>query len=104
MQELVEGKGHLVVFYPKFHCELNWIEYYWGMAKRFSRDNCEYNFQALRQIVPDALSSVPPKTIAAFFARSQRRMEAYRLGLQYGTEEFKSYTSHRRVKIAEDDM
>ena len=47
MQEVDEGKGHLAAFYPKFHCEINWIEYYWGMAKRFARDNCEYNFGAL---------------------------------------------------------
>ena len=73
-------------------------------AKRYSRDHCEYNFEALRRTVPDALSSVPPRTIAAFHSRCQRRMEAYRLGLNYGTEEFKNYASHRRVRTEEDDM
>ncbi|RPA93698.1 hypothetical protein L873DRAFT_1941720 [Choiromyces venosus 120613-1] len=28
LQEEIEHQGHSVVFYPKFHCELNWIEYY----------------------------------------------------------------------------
>jgi len=74
------------------------------MAKRFARDNCEYNFEALRRIVPEALTSVTPRTIAAFFARCQRRMRAYTLGLKYGTEEFKNYSSHRRVRTEEDDM
>ena len=73
-------------------------------AKWYSRDHCEYNFEALRRTVPDALSSVPPRTIAAFHSRCQRRMEAYRLGLNYGTEEFKNYASHRRVRTEEDDM
>jgi hypothetical protein len=31
--ELIESQGHLVFFYPKFHCELNFIEQCWGCAK-----------------------------------------------------------------------
>ena len=33
LQELVESRGHLCNFYPKYHCELNFIEQYWGAAK-----------------------------------------------------------------------
>jgi hypothetical protein len=98
MQELVESKGHLILFYPKFHCELNWIEYYWGAGKRFCRDNCEYSFAALQQTISDAFDSIKPTTIAAFFARCQRRIDAYRQGFEYGTEEFQTYTSHRRIR------
>jgi len=31
--ELVEYQGHMAFFYPKFHCELNFIEQTWGVAK-----------------------------------------------------------------------
>ena len=31
--ELVESHGHIAFFYPKFHCELNFIEQCWGCAK-----------------------------------------------------------------------
>jgi len=33
LQELVESCSHLCDFYPKYHCELNFIEQYWGVAK-----------------------------------------------------------------------
>ena len=33
LQEIIEDAGHTPTLYPKFHCELNWIEYYWGRCK-----------------------------------------------------------------------
>ena len=35
--ELVESHGHIAFFYPKFHCELNFIEQSWGAAKHHYR-------------------------------------------------------------------
>ncbi|KDN45007.1 hypothetical protein RSAG8_05180, partial [Rhizoctonia solani AG-8 WAC10335] len=34
IQVMIEAAGHKCMFYPKFHCELNPIEMYWGYAKR----------------------------------------------------------------------
>jgi hypothetical protein len=33
LEELIEQRHHLCDFYPKYHCELNFIEQYWGTAK-----------------------------------------------------------------------
>lgn len=33
LEELIESRGHICDFYPKFHPELNFIEQYWGLAK-----------------------------------------------------------------------
>ena len=42
-------------FYPKFHCEFNFIE---RRAKWFARENCGFDFEALKAIAPEALASV----------------------------------------------
>jgi hypothetical protein len=33
IETLIEGRGHKYLFLPKFYCELNPIEIYWGYAK-----------------------------------------------------------------------
>ena len=37
VEEKVKSRGHLCMFFPKFHCELNAIEQCWCHAKKFSR-------------------------------------------------------------------
>lgn len=37
VEEKVESRGHLCMFFPKFHCELNAIERCWCHAKKYSR-------------------------------------------------------------------
>ncbi|RPA79191.1 hypothetical protein BJ508DRAFT_363381 [Ascobolus immersus RN42] len=93
------GRGHTVIFYPKFHCELNWIEYYWGAAKRYTRDNCEYSIEGLRSNVPLALLSISSSLIHKFFMRVIRMISAYSKKYRYGSEEYEEivYKSHRRV-------
>ena len=31
--EIIENAGHVCIFFPKFHCELNFIERDWEAAK-----------------------------------------------------------------------
>jgi hypothetical protein len=35
VQEVIEAAGHLCIFLPKFHCELNFIEFFWGAVKKY---------------------------------------------------------------------
>ncbi|KAJ8580768.1 hypothetical protein M405DRAFT_752868 [Rhizopogon salebrosus TDB-379] len=35
VQEIIERAGHLCIFLPKFHCELNFIEFFWGRVKKY---------------------------------------------------------------------
>ena len=97
--ETIEAAGHKCIFYPKFHCELNYIEYFWGAVKRYTRENCDYSWDGLKRTVPEGLASVDLKIIRKFARRAKRYMSAYRLGLTLKTAEYavKKYKSHRRI-------
>jgi hypothetical protein len=76
------------IFYPKFHCELNNIEYYWAALKRYTRENCTYRFFELEKTVRNAMDSVSLKTIRRFADRSKRWTMAYINGLSKEQREF----------------
>jgi hypothetical protein len=77
LEEVIIAAGHRVIFYPKFHCELNFIECFWGAAKRFSRLHCNYSWTGLQRTVPLTLSSVPLTTIRRYVKKAFRYMDAY---------------------------
>ena len=60
LQELVESCGHLCDFYPKYHCELNFIEQYWGAAKlRFHVAGRAMTIDKMEKKVIQCLDDVP---------------------------------------------
>ena len=59
--EIVQ-RGHECLFYPKFHCELNYIEYFWAAVKRYKRENCNYSFSELIIYLFMNVSSLPAMT------------------------------------------
>lgn len=104
VQEVIEAAGHICLILPKFHCELNYIEYFWGTVKRYLRSNCDYTFATLQQNMPLALASIDKLLIRKWQNRMMRWTEAYRDGLsvknaQLRVQAFssKKYTSHRRI-------
>ena len=56
VQKVIEAAGHLCIFLPKFHCELNFIEFFWGAVKRYLCENCDYTFETLKENLPKAIS------------------------------------------------
>jgi hypothetical protein len=104
VQEVIEATGHLCIFLPKFHCELNFIEFFWGAVKKYLCDHCDHTFDTLKENLPKALASVDVKTIRKWEHRTMRWLDAYGSGkgtkeAQLHVKQFSSckYTSHRRI-------
>ena len=103
LSEVVTSKGHLIDYFPKYHCELNPIERVWGRAKATTRKSCDYTLPTLRGAVPKALQDISVSTIRRFFRHAFRYMDAYRprsgrtLTMVQAAFAVKKYTSHRCI-------
>ncbi len=99
IEELIENTRHKCIFFPKFYYELNFIERYWGVAKRHLRENCNYSWKGLQQMVPKSLEFVPLITIRKFLRKCWRYMYLYKKGLSGRLVEYavKKYKSHWRI-------
>jgi hypothetical protein len=101
VDELVGEYGHHAMFLPKFHCEFNFIEMYWGALKYFCRSSCDYFFAALRLTVDEAMDSVSLATIRRFARKCWRYMDAYQQDLYMEVAEWavKKQRSRDRLKV-----
>ncbi len=99
LQQVVQNRGHMCLYLPKFHCELNPIESVWCHSKKHTRGHCNGTIVRLRKIVPESLSLVCDDTIGRFFARCRDFEAAYRNGHTCTSVDaaVKLYKSHRRV-------
>ena len=63
IQKVIEAAGHLCIFLPKFHCELNFIEFLRDAVKKYLWEHFDYTFESLKMNLPKALGSVQLSTI-----------------------------------------
>lgn len=110
LQEVVEGAGHIFELYPKYHCECNWIEMYWGGAKREARLRCDYTFKSLDANLNNFLDKAGGlPQIRRYFRRAMEYIEAYSK-CNDGREVVQSvkkfverkYLSHRKHRVPSD--
>jgi hypothetical protein len=114
LAEICESHGADSIFLPKYHCELNVIEFFWGQAKRYTRDNCQYDFNGLLETVPKAFKTIDVLKMRRWEQRTFRWMDGYERGMGAAeADEFqkslsaraqRDYTLHRRVGAERDQM
>ncbi|KIJ21177.1 hypothetical protein PAXINDRAFT_51730, partial [Paxillus involutus ATCC 200175] len=63
LEKFIDEAGHLCIFLPKFHCELNPIEMYWGWCKYRYREVSKPNFAAAKQAAAEILDSCPVEVL-----------------------------------------
>jgi len=102
LQETIEAAGHQIIYYPSFHCQLNFIEYFWGHTKVYTRAHCGYTVPSLVRTMPLALAQIPDLVVWKYYQRTLQMMDAYRNNMVYDSVDFKRYvytrySSHRRI-------
>ena len=100
VEHYIKRRGHVAIFVPKFHCELNPIERVWGQSKRYCRAYTNFTLPKLREILHPALDSVSVDLIRKYFRKIRDYERAYNEGVKAGREveeAVKKYKSHRRV-------
>ena len=68
VEETIEAAGHIAIFLPKFHCEFNFIEMYWGALKYYCREHCDYSFAKLLPTIEAAMNNVTLASIRRYVA------------------------------------
>ncbi|KAF7319733.1 hypothetical protein MKEN_00755500 [Mycena kentingensis (nom. inval.)] len=100
IETLARDQGSCVLFLPKFHCEVNPIEQYWGHGKRLYRLNPPSSKE--EDVIANALAaldSIPLDAIRKYCNRAWRFTDAYQKGLTGMQAAFagKKYHGHRVV-------
>ncbi|OAX33907.1 hypothetical protein K503DRAFT_869249 [Rhizopogon vinicolor AM-OR11-026] len=85
LETLIKKAGYECIFLPKFHCELNTIEMYWGWCKYRYREVPKKTFEDAKRCAEEQFDACPTEVIRRFIKRSWSFMSAYRLGHRKST-------------------
>ncbi len=97
LEEVIASKGHKIIFFPKYHCELNYIEMVWAYIKTKIRAECTNSLDEMHAMLIQLLQHVPLSYIRKVERRCFRFMHGYQLNMSGPMLDYamKTYTSHR---------
>ena len=102
LTQVVHEAGFEIIFYPKYHCEPNYIEMIWGWAKSYHRRTCTYNYKYLKERLPKTFDDLLPLSfVRKVLQHCLRFMSGYRQNLEGPLLDYamRKYTSHRTVPV-----
>ena len=114
LEHMIESRGHLCFFLPKYHCELNPIELHWGRSKFYVRNNSNGSLKFLRgELIFDSLSptvsivgeagGLPPVLVQQYSRKPREYMKAYWENKDDGCKAVEGarqiFKSHRRIEL-----
>jgi transposase len=99
LEIVINEVGYKVVFYPSFHCELNYIEYNCIELKRYTHVNCQYNFVELEKPIMEVMDHISLHNIRRIVNSSKRWLWSYidSLNEEERKHAEKVYKSHRQA-------
>ena len=99
LKEFLASHGMLAAWLPAFHCEFNFIERFFCWLKMKCREQCDYNFKFMKNVLTQQLADFPVILGRKYFAHCVKYMYLYQQGLTGVLLEFaiKKFTSHRRI-------
>jgi hypothetical protein len=108
-QKVEKQAGFYFMLYPKYHCELNYIEMVWGYIKAYHRRHCTYSFNDLdgaNGLVRTLNERIPLTFVRRAANHCLRYMSFYRAGLHGPELEFavRKYRSHRAISSEQKSM
>lgn len=102
LTQVVHEPGFEIIFYPKYHCELNYIEMIWGWAKSYHRRTCTHNYKDLKERLPKTFDDLLDVSfVRKVFQHCLRFMSGYRQNLEDPLSDYamRKYASHRVLPI-----
>jgi hypothetical protein len=99
LEEKLTAAGIKAIFYPKFHCELNYIELMWSRLKHSLRKECRFSFADLERRLPQLIELFPLHQAKRALQHCLRFMDGYRNGLTGKLLQYtvKKYRGHRML-------
>ncbi len=82
-----EYTEHKVMYYAKFHCELNYIEYFWCDGKSWTRRLCKYTIDEFKEDLPKGLTLVSSSTTLGHYKICHKNVDFYSEKVIYETDE-----------------
>jgi hypothetical protein len=98
LEEVITNAGHKIIFFPKFHCELNYIEMVWAKVKGTIRADCNnYSLDEMYAKLVELLQNIPLEYVRKVERRCFRFMHGYQLNMSGPLLDYamKSFSSHR---------